>query len=167
MRLVSSSPQTGRSPVSLDPQAPRHSRESGNLLEARALPAKRQPTPLPQAAPLPPRAHSALICAHSALTERSFSAHKALKRRSFGAHERSPPSGRRRPSPKPLRRPDPTRRKPEIAPATATRPAPSPSRSLNYDTRSLRPATPSAILTPMERSGRPAGQEGTGANERF
>ena len=50
-----SAPWTGRSPVSPNPQAPRHSRESGNLPLMPPVPRKRhRPTPLPPVREAPP-----------------------------------------------------------------------------------------------------------------
>ena len=181
-------PQTGRSPVSLDPQAPRHSRASGNLPPDRhsrvggndapigrdAAPSPLTPgaSPFPRSGSLPsPRnlppcsfgAHLRSKSAHSALTECSFGAQKALKRCSKSAHR--PPDGA---LPSLSLSGAPTQPRVSRNPRTRrSRSSPSPRRSLNYDTRSLRPATPSAILTPMERSGRPAGQEEMTSNERF
>ena len=107
--------------ASPQPQAPRHSRESGNLPD---LACKARPTTMtviPAKAGIPPPsarqtflpqrsngAHLRSKSAHSALTECSFGAQKALKRRSFSAHcPRTAQAG-----PRTLRRPRPTPRKP-------------------------------------------------------
>ena len=93
--------------VSPDPHAPRHSRESGNLLEG-APPSLLAYAGIPPPSPRPPAlkrrsfgAKKRSCSAQKRPIRRSKGAHSALKRRSFGAQKRSPPPGRRRPSPDP------------------------------------------------------------------
>ena len=140
-----SAPQTGRRPVSPNPHAPRHSRESGNL----PPPAERPLTVIPAKAGISPpvlkrRSFGAKKCsfsAHRALIRRSKSAQTALKKCS------PPPDGADR-IPVPSGAPRPNPRKPESPSQSEPVSSPSPSRSLNYDTTLLRSATPTAILDP-------------------
>ena len=122
-------------------------RESGNLpIPPRlALSAVRQPQ-------RSNGAHLALKSAHSALMECSFSAHLALIRRSKAlTGARRPPACR-----PPPRSPPGSPTSEVLRPVRPSRSAPSPSLSRYYDTTLLRSATPSAILTPIERSEPPA-----------
>ena len=134
-------PQTGRSPVSMDPHAPRHSRESGNLPPVAA--------PRPQCSN---GAHLALKSAHSALTERSFGAHKALKRRSKSAHcPRTAQTASQAP-PAPL---DPTLENLNRPPRANPFPRlPQASRAIMTQPHCV-PLRPLLSWTPIERPGRP------------
>ena len=148
-------PQTGRSPVSSIPRGPVIPAKAGTYPLAPPLSPsfpRRRESRLRWTGPLCPQrsngAHLALKSAHSVLKRRSFSAHSTLIRRSKALTALRPAAS---PS-----RTHPGEPAPEVLrPLRQAHSTPSPSQPLYYDTTPLRSATPSAILTPIERSGRP------------